>query len=165
MKALRATRGKTSSGDTFWLMPAMRRNERRGPGISIWSSPGGSCDGAKEEPDSALLIVCALSRQGESKEHNIERRSAKRRMETQRGNFTAQACPNLRDGTDRLSEHHGKEAFSRAVRRLQSAPGFGNWDLLGLGKLVTRLGCRPVSWSCLSCRQDKSFLAVIQESF
>ena len=58
-----------------------------------------------------------------------------------------------------------KEAFGRALRRLQLAPGFGNWDLLGPGKLVTRLGCRPVSWSCLSCRQDKSFLAVIQESF
>src|SRR5215831_1436184 len=165
MKALRATRGKTSSGDTFWLMPAMRRNERRGPGISIWSSPGGSCDGAKEEPGSELLIVCALSRQGESKEHSIERRSAKRRKETQRGNFTAQACPNLRDETDRLSEHHGKEAFGGAVRRLQSAPGFGNCDLLGPGKLVRRLRCRPVSWSCLSGRQDKSFLAVIQESF
>src|SRR5215831_9876771 len=83
-------------------------------------------------------MFCALSPQGESKQHNIERGSATRRTETQRGNFTAQACPNLRDETDRLSEHHGKEAFGRELRRIQSAPGVGNWGLLGPGKLVTR---------------------------
>src|SRR5579862_3260030 len=34
---LRANSGKTSSGETCWLMAAMRRKERRGPGIKACS--------------------------------------------------------------------------------------------------------------------------------
>ena len=30
---LRASKGNTSSVEIFWLMPAMRRKERKGPGI------------------------------------------------------------------------------------------------------------------------------------
>ena len=35
MATSRASNGSTSSGDTFWLMPAMRRKERSGPGMEV----------------------------------------------------------------------------------------------------------------------------------
>jgi hypothetical protein len=44
MKTLRASKGNTSSGVTFWLMAAMRMKDRSGPGImtvSIAAAEGG----------------------------------------------------------------------------------------------------------------------------
>src|SRR6516162_11888655 len=38
---LRARKGITSSGDAFWLMPAMRKKERKGPGMAAVAV---SCD-------------------------------------------------------------------------------------------------------------------------
>src|SRR5579864_5217599 len=60
MKMLCASNGTTSSGEIFWLMPAIRRNERRGPGITITLCASGGCtpvspggkvpDGAAPQP-------------------------------------------------------------------------------------------------------------------
>jgi hypothetical protein len=39
---LRARRGSTSSFEIFWLMPAMRRNERSGPGMATLAAAAGA---------------------------------------------------------------------------------------------------------------------------
>jgi hypothetical protein len=44
MKTLRASKGNTSSGATFWLMAAMRMKDRIGPGIVAVSVEGGGAD-------------------------------------------------------------------------------------------------------------------------
>src|SRR4029077_14020496 len=50
---LRASKGMTSSGETFWLIPAMRKNGRNGPGIATFAESGApplpSADGESEE--------------------------------------------------------------------------------------------------------------------
>ena len=51
---MRASKGAISSGEAFWLIPAMRRKERSGPGIVRFAEIGdcaeASCD---EEEESA----------------------------------------------------------------------------------------------------------------
>src|SRR6266436_2071594 len=53
MNTLRASKGITSSGKTFWLIPAMRKKERNGPGIATFADSGdptlASSDGKESE--------------------------------------------------------------------------------------------------------------------
>jgi len=54
---LRASKGITSSGETFWLIPAMRKKERNGPGIATFADSGdptlGTSDGKVSVPQTA----------------------------------------------------------------------------------------------------------------
>jgi hypothetical protein len=38
MRTFRASSGKTSSGETFWLIAVIRKKERSGPGIATSSA-------------------------------------------------------------------------------------------------------------------------------
>src|SRR5436309_1579176 len=53
MNTLRASKGITSSGKTFWLIPAIRKKERNGPGIVRFADSGdqalASSDGKESE--------------------------------------------------------------------------------------------------------------------
>jgi hypothetical protein len=44
---LRASKGAISSGETFWLMAAMRKNERIGPGTAIVALAAGDGGGTE----------------------------------------------------------------------------------------------------------------------
>src|ERR1700733_2266787 len=52
MKTWRLRNGITSSGEISWLIPAMRRNERNGPGI------------VNEEGDAATVVAGACAESG-----------------------------------------------------------------------------------------------------
>src|SRR5208282_3769540 len=52
MYTFRLSKGRTSSGLTFWLIPAMRRKDRSGPGIV-------NCDDAERVPSSGREVTAA----------------------------------------------------------------------------------------------------------
>src|SRR5262249_16120203 len=53
-----ARRGRTSSEEAFWLIPAMRRKERRGPGLAI------SAEAGEELPASSPWVAPGRRRLG-----------------------------------------------------------------------------------------------------
>src|SRR6266481_6047520 len=72
MNTLRASKGITSSGKTFWLIPAMRKKGRNGPGIATFADSGDptlassndkeSEGGAKHEPTDRVAARMAARR-------------------------------------------------------------------------------------------------------
>src|ERR1051326_370917 len=54
-----ASSGNTSSGETFWLMPAMRRNDRNGPGTTAVdcarAGAAGCCSAGEAAPATGAL--------------------------------------------------------------------------------------------------------------
>src|SRR5579872_4721719 len=68
MTTLRANKGKTSSSSAFWLMPAMRRNDRSGPGMVASSTGVAAACGPAE------LAVCACIFLGETENREAARR-------------------------------------------------------------------------------------------
>jgi len=56
MYTLRASKGITSSGETFWLIPAIRKKERNGPGMVRLADSGNPAlvsSGGKESAGTA----------------------------------------------------------------------------------------------------------------
>src|SRR3990172_8166687 len=76
---LRARNGNTSSGATFWLIPARRRKERRGPGsltsLEEFAAPAAAPCAAPEPGDwGAAEAALALPGQQEKPLRKMERR-------------------------------------------------------------------------------------------
>src|SRR5215813_8856278 len=82
----RPSKGKTSISEIFWLIPAIRRKERKGPGITtsaVATTPGAAAD--CEEPAPAARGP----RGPEHHREEIQPRETSTTPSTQRGNFTA----------------------------------------------------------------------------
>src|SRR5579863_6307649 len=90
MKTFLASKGSTSSGATFWLIPAIRRNERIGPGTM-------NCDEFVTDPsrgeavsssDGCQIVESAKSRVLPGKQPQ-KKANATTRIQIHRGSFTA----------------------------------------------------------------------------
>ncbi len=89
MYTFRLSKGRTSSELIFWLIPAMRRKDRRGPGIV-------NCDAAETVPSSGTAVTTAseveLLAEGCSPVRAISSQLTREnatRKHRQRGDFTA----------------------------------------------------------------------------
>jgi hypothetical protein len=58
VKTLRLSNGKTSSGVTFWLIPARRKNDRDGPGIMNCEKEGGASAGDSDDAVAEATSGC-----------------------------------------------------------------------------------------------------------
>src|SRR2546430_14561267 len=56
MNTLRASKGITSSGKTFWLIPAIRKKERNGPGIVRFADSGDPALASSDGKESAGTV-------------------------------------------------------------------------------------------------------------
>src|SRR5215469_1830631 len=80
---LRARSGKTSSRETFWLIPAIRRSERKGPGIVI-SAPGegvrtGAVPTSGRSTREIIRTVCARAERLDKAQNKSARQNRGRR--------------------------------------------------------------------------------------
>jgi hypothetical protein len=77
---LRANSGITSSDEAFWLIPAIRRNERNGPGIVTVAVSGCDC---------AVGLSCAgvAAEEEENSERPMQRSANANKRLQERGDF------------------------------------------------------------------------------
>jgi len=63
---LRASSGNTASGGILWLMPAMRRKERNGPGIVTLAEEGGAPGDCGAAPSERAALAASEAQTGKA---------------------------------------------------------------------------------------------------
>src|SRR2546427_12475148 len=99
---LRLNKGITSSGEIFWLIPAMRRNERRGPGITNSDEDAMEApSGAEVAVDLSRLIAAVLAGSSALADKDRVKRESATRTDKQKRGFKAGGPLKKREEADR----------------------------------------------------------------
>src|SRR3954470_7461725 len=69
----RAKKGRISSGETFWLIPAIRRKERSGPGMVTWAD-------AVAEGCVCAIVACPEAVRGKQRPTQVSTTAASKDM-------------------------------------------------------------------------------------
>src|SRR6266481_1635711 len=81
MNTLRASKGITSSGKTFWLIPAMRKKERNGPGIATFADSGDPTLASSNDKESEGATPRTAGAKHEPTERLAARMAARRKRD------------------------------------------------------------------------------------
>src|SRR2546429_5507451 len=81
MNTLRASKGITSSGKTFWLIPAIRKKERNGPGIARFADSGDPTLASSDGKESEGTVHRAAGARHEPRERVTLRMHVKRKRD------------------------------------------------------------------------------------
>src|SRR2546429_2076375 len=81
MNTLRASKGITSSGKTFWLIPAIRKKERNGPGIVRFADSGDPALASSDGKESAGTVHRAAGARHQPRERVTPKMQVRRKKD------------------------------------------------------------------------------------